>query len=173
MILLTPEHISEYITFKYNNTEWKYNVEDNNDIPKIQAEGAAKLWNILQQNDVALLADEVGMGKTYQALAVIITLWLQKPDAKILLYAPNETVATQWINEYETFIRYHYKFNDDKIKSSIDGLPLRKAVYCENQLELLKYVSLGWTSFFICKTSSLSNFLSKKITQDELHNLDI
>ena len=59
MILLTPEHISEYITFKYNNTEWKYNVEDNNDIPKIQAEGAAKLWNILQQNDVALLADEV------------------------------------------------------------------------------------------------------------------
>ena len=173
MILLTPEHISEYITFKYNNTEWKYNVEDNNDIPKIQAEGAAKLWNILQHKDVALLADEVGMGKTYQALAIIITLWLQKPDAKILLYAPNETVAAQWINEYETFIRYHYKFNDDKIKSSISGEPLRKAVYCENQLELLRNIKQGWPSLYICKTSTLSNFLSKKITQNELDILGI
>jgi len=50
---------------------------------------------------------------------------------------------------------------------------LRKAIYCENQLELLKYVNQGWPSLFVCKTSSLSNFLSKKITQYELDSLKI
>lgn len=173
MNLITPEYISNYISFQYDKPEWNYNVNSEKNIPKIQAEGSAKLWNILQQKDVALLADEVGMGKTYQALAIIITMWLQKPNAKILLYAPNETVAGQWINEYETFIRYHYKFNDDKIKSSINGQPLRQAIYCENQLELLKYVNQGWPSLYVCKTSSLSNFLSKKITQQELDSLHI
>lgn len=171
MNLITPEHISHYISFQYGNPQWEYDYPGNKDIPTLQAEGAAKIWNILQQRNIALLADEVGMGKTYQALAIIITLWLEKPNAKILLYAPNETVAGQWLNEYETFIRYHYKFNDDKIKSSINGQPLRQAVYCENQLELLKYINQGWPSLYVCKTSSLSNFLSKKITQEELDSL--
>lgn len=171
---ISPEYINQYISFQYDgNTNWKYNALGQKDIPKIQAEGSAKLWNILQDKHVALLADEVGMGKTYQALAIMITLWLQKPNAKILLYAPNENVAEKWIKEYETFIRYHYKYSDDKIKSSINGQPLRKAVYCENQLELLKFVNQGWPSLYVCKTSSLSNFLSKKITQHELKDLKI
>lgn len=173
MNLITPEYISKYISFQYGDTEWNYSSEAKKDIPKIQAEGAAKLWNILQHKEIALLADEVGMGKTYQALAIMITIWLQKPNAKILIYAPNENVALKWIKEYETFIRYHYKFTDDKIKSSINGEPLRKAVYCEGQLELLKYVNQGWPSLFVCKTSSLSNFLSKRITQVELDKLNI
>jgi len=173
MNLITPEFISSYISFQYGDSEWNYSSNSPKDIPKIQAEGSAKLWNIMQERNIALLADEVGMGKTYQALAIMITLWLHKPNAKILLYAPNENVAEKWIKEYETFIRYHYKFTDDKIKSSINGQPLRKAVYCENQLELLKYVNQGWPSLYVCKTSSLSNFLSKKITQLELDNLKI
>lgn len=173
MNLITPEYISKYISFLYEKPEWNYDVNKSEGIPKIQAEGSAKLWNILQQKEVALLADEVGMGKTYQALAVMITMWLQKPTAKILLYAPNETVARQWMKEYETFIRYHYKFNDDVIKSSINGLPLRQAIYCENQLELLQHVNQGWPSLYVCKTSSLSNFMSKKITQQELDDLNI
>lgn len=170
---ISPEYINQYISFQYGNTEWKYDALGQKDIPKIQAEGSAKLWNILQDKHVALLADEVGMGKTYQALAIMITLWLQKPNAKILLYAPNKNVAFKWIKEYETFIRYHYKYADDKIKSSINGQPLRQAVYCENQLELLNFVNQGWPSLYVCKTSSLSNFLSKKITQHELDNLGI
>lgn len=170
---MTPEYISNYISFKYDDSDWNYSSTSHKDIPKIQAEGSAKLWNILQQKNVALLADEVGMGKTYQALAIMITIWLQKPNAKIIIYAPNENVALKWIKEYETFIRYHYKFSDDKIKSSINGEPLRKAIYCESQLELLKYVNQGWPSLYVCKTSSLSNFLSKKITQQELNKLNI
>lgn len=170
---IRPEYINQYISFQYDKTKWKYNALGSKDIPNIQAEGSAKLWNILQDKHVALLADEVGMGKTYQALAIMITLWLQKPNAKILLYAPNEIVAKKWIKEYETFIRYHYKYTDDKIKSSINGQPLRQAVYCENQLELLRFVNQGWPSLYVCKTSSLSNFLSKKITQYELDSLGI
>ena len=170
---ITPEYINKYISFKYGNPDWLYDADGPNDIPKLQAEGSAKLWNLLLEKEVALLADEVGTGKTYQALAIMITLWLENPRAKILLYAPNEAVARQWEKEYSVFIRYHYKFTDDKIKSSIDGRPLPQAIYCENQLDLLRRVNEGWHSLFICKTSSLSNFNSKKITQNELDQLKL
>ncbi len=76
-----------------------------------QAEGAAYLFNLLNEKRTALLADEVGMGKTIQALAVCAALWQQKPDAKILVLAPRNEVAYNWINEYETFINVHYNFS--------------------------------------------------------------
>jgi hypothetical protein len=91
----------------------------------------------------------------------------------MLLYAPNENVALKWVNEYNNFIRYHYRISDDKIKSTINGTSLRQAVYCESHLVLMKELQSGWPSLYICKTSSLSNLLSKKITQDEIDDLKI
>ena len=110
MFKITPKYLTHYINFYYgkDNCNWKYDKDEDNNIAKIQAEGTAKLWNLLLEKDIALLADEVGMGKTYQALGVMLTLWLQKPDAKVLLYAPNENVAIKWVNEYNNFIRYHF-----------------------------------------------------------------
>jgi hypothetical protein len=175
MFKITPKYLTHYINFYYgkDNCNWKYDKDEDNNIAKIQAEGTAKLWNLLLEKDIALLADEVGMGKTYQALGVMLTLWLQKPDAKVLLYAPNENVAIKWVNEYNNFIRYHYRISDDKIKSTINGSPLRQAVYCDSHLELMKNLQTRWPSLYICKTSSLSNLLSDKITQDEINNLEI
>src|SRR5688500_16284383 len=159
---ISPESLTEKISFFYGQPDWKYLNEDPFSIPKIQAEGSSRLWNMLLDKKIALLADEVGMGKTIQALAVMAILWQQKPDAKVLLYAPNENVARKWIREYDNFIRYHYKVNDNKIKSSVHGMPLRKGVYCENHLQLMQAVNKKWPSFFVCKTSSLSGFLSPK-----------
>src|ERR1700712_27181 len=97
MFHITPEYLTNYINFYYGKDDWYYDKNGANNIAKIQAEGTAKLWNLLLNKNIALLADEVGMGKTYQALGIMLTLWLQKPNAKILLYAPNENVALKWV----------------------------------------------------------------------------
>lgn len=173
MFKITPQYLTDYINFDYTNPNWSYKTEDSLSMYKIQAEGASKIWNLLLEKKIALLADEVGMGKTIQALAVMTTLWRQKPNAKILLYAPNENVAKKWINEYENFIRYHYRKPDDLIKSSIDSTPLRNAIYCENHIELMEKISLKWPSLFVCKTSSLSGFMSPKITQNVIDDLGL
>lgn len=170
---ITPEYLTKYVTFSASDKDWSYRQEGLFSIPKIQAEGAAKIWNMLLDKNISLLADEVGMGKTIQALAVMATLWRQKSDAKVLLYAPNENVATKWIREYENFIRYHYRLEDNLVKSAIQGMPLRKAVYCENHLELMQKAGQKWPSFYVCKTSSLSGFLSPKVTQEALREIDI
>ncbi|MDO9256945.1 MAG: DEAD/DEAH box helicase [Bacteroidales bacterium] len=173
MFKITPEYLTNYLNFYYGKVDWYYNKNEANNIAKIQTEGTAKLWNLLLEKNIALLADEVGMGKTYQALGIMLTLWLQKPDAKVLLYAPNEIVALKWVNEYNNFIRYHYRIADNRVKSTINGTTLRQAIYCESHLELMKAIKTGWPSLYICKTSSLSNLLSKKITQDEIDKLQI
>jgi ATP-dependent helicase HepA len=46
-----------------------------------------------------LLADEVGMGKTVQALMVINALRLQRPELRVLIVVPDALMA-QWRDEY-------------------------------------------------------------------------
>ena len=167
-----PETVSAFINFNFNG-QWSYDRDEKISVPKIQAEGAAKLWNLLLDKNIALLADEVGMGKTIQALAVMSILWRQKPGAKVLLYAPNFNVAQKWMREYDNFIRYNYRDHDNLVKSSIQGHPMRGCIFCENHLQLLQEVNRKWPSFFICKTSSLSGFLSPKITQHVLDHLGL
>jgi hypothetical protein len=38
MNLITPEHISSYISFQYGDTGWHYDAFGKKDIPKLQAE---------------------------------------------------------------------------------------------------------------------------------------
>lgn len=59
----------------------------------LQAKGSARVFNLLEEHKLALLADEVGMGKTIQSLSVCAALWNQKPTAKILVLAPRDEIA--------------------------------------------------------------------------------
>ncbi|MGA1847639.1 SNF2-related protein, partial [Deferribacter abyssi] len=116
--LLSPEIVSEYIAFNAADKNYTYDENDKSMFAK-QYEGVAYLWNLLETKNIALLADEVGTGKTYQALGVLITLLKIKPDARCLIIAPRYQVAMNWIREYYNFISIHYKLLDDQIKSSI------------------------------------------------------
>ena len=49
-----------------------------NSIPDLQTKGVTALCKILQKQQYAYLADEVGMGKTYQAIGVIAMLLKEK-----------------------------------------------------------------------------------------------
>ncbi len=79
------------------------NVFDDNAIPELQCKGVTALCRILNNRQFAYLADEVGMGKTYQALGVAAMLLAEKSDAKILIIAPNEAVQRNWITEIKNF----------------------------------------------------------------------
>jgi Helicase conserved C-terminal domain/SNF2-related domain len=57
--------------------------------------------------DCVLLADEVGMGKTYTALATIATHLFDtaRNNSKVLLVVPNELLCAKWEQEIRTFNR--------------------------------------------------------------------
>lgn len=106
--LITPIEVAELINFDAVDPGWHYKPEDSSMAAK-QAEGVAGLWNLLSKRRLALLADEVGMGKTYQAMGVMLRLWLDKPKARILVMAPNHTLCNNWKTEFATFSQKHYR----------------------------------------------------------------
>ena len=96
------------------------------------------------------------MGKTIQSLAVCAALWKQKPEARILVLAPRNEIAFNWVKEYETFVKIHYKLKDDVVKSRIDGMPVNPAIFCSNLYDLVSEVQKGWGKLFVGKISSFS-----------------
>lgn len=80
---------------------------ENPALVQLQQEGVARICNILGRNEgVAYLADEVGLGKTMQALGVISCLFADHPHARVLVIAPREVVQNGWKNEHERFRTY-------------------------------------------------------------------
>ncbi|TYC55212.1 DEAD/DEAH box helicase [Zoogloea oleivorans] len=123
---LTPKQVSDCITFDRDRADWTYLAGDTS-MPARQAEGVAGLWNKLNQYRAALLADEVGTGKTLQALGVMAQLWRIKPDARVLIMAPNRDICRHWQREYAKFIRTHYRESDGLVRRSCDGEPMHEA----------------------------------------------
>jgi len=161
---ISPEVLTEFVSFYRDKKgkKLKFSKYDESSMQYKQAEGSAFLFNLLNENRLALLADEVGMGKTIQALAVCATLWQQKPDARILILAPRNEVAYNWAQEYETFIKVHYKLRDDIVKSKVDGEPINPAVFCGNLYDLASEVQKKWGKLFIGKISSFSSLYNSK-----------
>ncbi|GHA58305.1 DEAD/DEAH box helicase [Photobacterium aphoticum] len=105
---ITPEAVSQQMSFDEGNKEWRYQAGLSTSMAAKQAEGVAYLCRLLQQHHLALLADEVGMGKTFQAIGVIRLLQQLKPDAKILVIAPNKNICSQWKGEFGAFEQDHW-----------------------------------------------------------------
>ncbi|MEF1220791.1 DEAD/DEAH box helicase family protein, partial [Photobacterium damselae] len=105
---ITPEAVSQQMSFDEGNKEWRYQAGLSTSMAAKQAEGVAYLCRLLQQHHLALLADEVGMGKTFQAIGVIRLLQQLKPDAKILVIAPNRNICSQWKGEFGAFEQDHW-----------------------------------------------------------------
>ena len=152
---IVPHDVSTYVNFDRSNPDWCYHPKASSMFDK-QAEGVAHVWNVLSDKKVAVLADEVGMGKTLQALAVCALLWRIKNDARILVIAPREIVAANWQNEFLTFLSNHYKKSDDIVKTSIGGRPVHELIKCRNLPELIVRADERCHHFFIAKTTSFS-----------------
>jgi ERCC4-related helicase len=173
-LLLTPEYISRLVNF-YSNTiepDWCYDPKGK-DMRNLQAKGAARVCNLLEEHKLALLADEVGMGKTIQALAVCAALWNENPSAKILILAPRDEIARNWEKEYQTFIRHHYRHSDNVVKSNSGQYPVKKMIYYSNLYSLVHEIQQGWGQLYIGKISSFSSLMSKKDVSEWLSALNI
>lgn len=106
---LLPDQVADCMTFDRHDPNWHYRVADRVSMPARQAEGVAYLWNTLAQHNLALLADEVGTGKTFQALGVMTMLWRMNPAARVLVMAPNRDICKHWMREYRAFTDGHMR----------------------------------------------------------------
>jgi len=113
---ITPVEVSNVMNFDVTDVHWHYKTGATSMAAK-QAEGVAGLWNLLSNHQLALLADEVGMGKTYQAMGVMLLLWQVKPDARVLVMAPNRTLCNNWKMEFSTFTQEHYRGKNNPFTS--------------------------------------------------------
>jgi hypothetical protein len=95
-----------------------------------QLDAAVALHRMLQQQGCAYLADEVGMGKTYVALAVVALFRHLEPDFRVLYLAPSQNVLRKWqARELPAFIRGNVRQPDMRVQGPA-GLPLAPSVAC-------------------------------------------
>jgi hypothetical protein len=71
---------------------------------RLQEEGVTALCNILRHKPFAYLADEVGLGKTMQALGVVGCYRARHPAARILIITPRQSIQGSWLTEYKRFV---------------------------------------------------------------------
>ena len=79
MTTVTREFVEALINFAPTEEQRRMGFADT------QTEGTVALFNMLQRNRCAYLADEVGMGKTYVALGVMSLVRYFNPAARIIV----------------------------------------------------------------------------------------
>lgn len=156
---LLPETVADWINFDRSNPQWHYEGQESTSMASRQAEGVAYLWNLLSRHGVALLADEVGMGKTFQALGVAALLWKMKPDAKVLVMAPNRDICAHWRREYLAFVQFHYRLVDHCVKNGVDGGPVQSIQMCSRLDELATAVEEGAGHLYLTTIHALSGLV--------------
>ena len=67
---------------------------------------------MLDQRPGVVLADEVGMGKTYEALGVAAAMRFANPRRRIVVVTPGPDLNTKWFSEFKRFCDM-YDFGDD------------------------------------------------------------
>lgn len=115
-----------------NNEKLKNMVE-------LQKDGIEMALNILEKKDYVLIADDVGMGKTYEGLGIAFYK-LSKSLGKgfnILIVAPSNEVAKKWEDELKEFIPKCWKRKNEIIEGNDKGYYFPK-IYDENKLKLRK-----------------------------------
>jgi ERCC4-related helicase len=184
-----PEDVQELIDFNIPDVRES---ERYKSLKTIQTEGVAALYNILCDHDFAYLADEVGMGKTYQALGVASIVWSFYPDARIVFLCPRENLQMKWERDYKNFILNNYRrpvgnVGDDIIKSILLDRPVIQFIKCENLRHFaealtspgrntysLRHASFMRVAFFDKKQSVHANWkkFSESMVRHGLHDFE-
>jgi len=130
-------------------------IEERVQLAKQQIEGSVALYNILQKKQLAYLADEVGMGKTYVALGTIALMRKKQPNLRVLYLLPKNNVRDKWVKDYKSFVEHNY-LHDDLVVRSLDRSPAAPYVVCPTLESLIREAALGNNQdIFVC-TSAFS-----------------
>ena len=92
-----------------------------------QLDGAVALYNRLADRHLVWLADEVGMGKTFVALAVAALVRHEHPEARILFLLPSSRLQPKWVTEMRRFVECCVRVVDHRART-FQGTPLRPQV---------------------------------------------
>ncbi len=131
-----------------------------------QLQGAVALHNVLQQERVAYLADEVGMGKTYVALGAVALFRHFNPGFRVLFIAPRENIQKKWKKEHENFLKHCVRFVDLRVKGFGDR-PARSQVICDRLATLAAEASANPNRDFYTRLTSFSLPLGDPDVDDE------
>jgi hypothetical protein len=120
-----------------------------------QLRGAVALHNMLQDQNVAYLADEVGMGKTYVALGAMALLRHFRPELRVMVLAPKENIQNKWIKEWKNFVSRVVKVEDLRVKA-MGGYPARALVKVNSLVNLVTEASNDPDRDFFVRLTSFS-----------------
>lgn len=127
-----------------------------NFLPRCQLQGIAGIYNILCSKRYAYLADEVGMGKTAQALGVASILLRLKPSARVLVVTPRRNLQVNWRKEFHKFVGTFYRQDDDVIRDSLLRKPSFEPIVCENLREYAHLVQISTAPLHLLRLTSFS-----------------
>ncbi|PWK37681.1 DEAD/DEAH box helicase [Cupriavidus plantarum] len=150
---LNAAGVRQYIAFDGNAAD---PIGEPSPQAKLQSEGVAGLWALLAKRGFAYLGDEVGMGKTRQAMAVIATQLLSKPDSRIVIVCAGKTLQTQWQREWEEFLGKCYRLRDGRLLEPHDGTPIVRLRLHENLRSFIDEVRLDDARVHLLRYSSFS-----------------
>jgi len=135
-----------------------------------QLEGTVALFNMLQRNRCAYLADEVGMGKTYVALGVMSLVRYLNPQARIVVIAPRENIQHKWVKDLKNFVRVNWKLVANRVKS-LQGGPAWEPVHCNNLIHFTQERLLNADRDFFLRMTSFSLALKQPESRRKLRKL--
>jgi hypothetical protein len=139
----------------------------NSDLNELQTQGCYRLWNTLCDDGLrfAYLADEVGMGKTYQALGVLGVLHYLKPNAKVIIICPGKEMQKQWSSDWHSFFQEKYcpEGMDGQLKSrriNANGVPNFESsvqpLLCDNLAQFAASLVAAKQSAYLLRYPSFS-----------------
>lgn len=135
-------------------------------IAEEQLIGAVDLYRRLGEQHIAWLSDEVGLGKTFVAMAVAALLRRQKPDARILYLLPSSRLLPKWKREIMLFSRRNIRARDDLLKT-LQGTPARPLIDVETLHELALETNFEPDRDFLCTLGAFSFALKSSISSSE------
>lgn len=149
---LSPSQVRSYIKFDGSNDDQ----EEDSSQATLQSQGVAALWQLLQSKGFAYLGDEVGMGKTRQAMGVIATHFLSDPNSHVVIVCPGVTLQEQWVREWDAFIRGCYRAKDNRLTSEWDGGVLQRLAFHDRLRDFAKSLLLNENRIHLLRYSSFS-----------------
>ena len=148
---------------------------DTRSMAEMQLQGIAALYNILCEHRFAYLADEVGMGKTYQALGLAALVWNEDPDARVLFVSPRQNLQLKWFGDYRRFFASNYRrkqgLGDDRAATVLFSQPVHRPVLFHNLRSWTPYIGMSVRlAPFVRHTSFMRPVY---ITSEDLHDTDV
>jgi len=133
-------------------------------VARMQLEGAVAIANILEEHNVAYLADEVGMGKTYVAMGALALLRHLRPELRVAIIAPRGNIQEKWMKEMAQFSTRNLRVVDLRNKG-LNGRSSRKQVKSDSLFDFVRHALIDPDRDFFLRLGSFS--LSASVDEND------